>query len=284
MEKKTKLQNYNYDDHSTIPFKFVRLQPALESDNEAPHRHNFFQIFFFTATGGLHLIDFEEFTCTKNSIHIVNPGSIHKLDRNPKTQGHVLLFSRTFFDEGIANSNYFLYRNDFDKFLELTSSDFERILFYIKQIEEETDHTEIFHQKHLQALLQSIVILIQRKIAFKHNTLANPTDKTYREYIDLVNKYFQEQHTVAFYAERLQIDSNKLNLLLREALDKSASTIIQERILLEAKRLLFYTNDSIKEIAYNLGYDDPSYFNRFFKSKVDQTPAAFRKSIQEKYH
>lgn len=282
--KKDNPKNYRYDDHSNFPFKLVQLKPIQEEEKEKAHRHNFFQIFLFTASGGTHLVDFEQSECKTNQIHIVNPGSIHKLNRSRTTEGYVLLFSRTFFDQNQPNPNYFIYRNDFSKFLELKPIDFNRILELVLWIEREQQSQQAFSAKSTRNILELVVIEIQRSLHFEALTVATENDALFDQFMHDVNLNFNIQHSLAHYSKIMHLSPDKLNKICQEKVNKTPSEIIQERILLEAKRLLFHSQLSIKEIAFALGYEDPSYFNRIFKQKVDLTPAGFRANIREKYY
>lgn len=276
--------NYAYDDHTSIPFKFVVLKPSANDETERAHRHNFFQLFFLTTDGGKHLIDFEEQDFKANSVHIVNPGSIHKVSRTNQTNGFVLLFSRNFVNPRLEESSLFLYRNDFNKFLKLDALNFQEILRYLGKIQQEGAATNAFQQQGIQSLLELILIDIQRQLTFETAHMANDTDLLFDHFKSLVSQHFTKQSTLHFYAEHLNISTEKLNKICKSKVNKTASTLLQERILLEAKRLLFHASFSVKEIAFQLGFEDPSYFNRFFKQKIGETPKSFRLAIREKYH
>ncbi len=92
--------------------------------------------------------------------------------------------------------------------------------------------------------------------------------------------HFREKHSVTDYADLLAVAPKTLSKRFNRLRLSQPNDIIKDRILLEAKRLLAYASLSIKEIAYDLGYDDPAYFNRLFSNKTGQTPAAFRKQFQ----
>ncbi|MFT4969572.1 MAG: AraC family transcriptional activator of pobA [Chitinophagales bacterium] len=277
-------KNYRYDDHSRFPFKLVELKPVLSTETETAHRHNFFQLFFFTSNGGHHLIDFEESPCRENSVHVVNPGSIHKLTREPSTRGFVILFSRTFFDQNQPNPNYFIYRNDFDKCVDMPADRFAEIIKLIKNIQAENALKEAFSDKSIRNLIELIAIAVQRYIPFEATPLATKIDQVFDQFMFQLSLNFSQEHSLSFYTDFLAISQEKLNKICQEKLNKTPSELIQERILLEAKRLLFHSHLSIKEIAFALGYEDPSYFNRLFKLKIEQTPASFRSNIREKYY
>jgi AraC-like DNA-binding protein len=107
--------------------------------------------------------------------------------------------------------------------------------------------------------------------------------KVLQQFKQLINKHFLELHLVADYAQLLRISAGYLNEVIKQQSGKTAIEHIHERILLEAKRQLLHTGASMKEIAYNLGFEDAAYFSRFFKRLTGQTPAAFRQTTCEMY-
>jgi AraC-like DNA-binding protein len=97
------------------------------------------------------------------------------------------------------------------------------------------------------------------------------------QFQQLVDHYFKQEHSVEFYAQRLGLTGKALTTKLSKAIGKSAGAVIQERCLIEAKRLLAHSDLSIAEIGYQIGYEDPNYFARFFRRKTGHTPGEFRK-------
>ena len=93
----------------------------------------------------------------------------------------------------------------------------------------------------------------------------------------MVEKEYRAQRQPAHYATQLNITEKKLNGICKDNSGENAGNYIKNRVLLEAKRLLNNTNHNIKEIAYFLGFEDPSYFNRFFRAKTGLTAGDFRK-------
>jgi AraC-like DNA-binding protein len=101
----------------------------------------------------------------------------------------------------------------------------------------------------------------------------------FRNFQKLINQQYRTLRLPKEYAELLYITPNHLNALCREMVGKTAGDLIRDRVLLEAKRLLTNADMSITEIAYDLNFEDNSYFNRFFKKQVGKTPDNFRKTF-----
>ena len=106
----------------------------------------------------------------------------------------------------------------------------------------------------------------------------------YRSFLLLLEQHVLDKQNVAFYAAQMAMTAKKLNHCIKKATGKNCIDLIQERTLTEAKRLLLYTDDSSKEIAYKLNFKDNSYFTRFFTRLEGKTPGGFRVYWEEKYH
>jgi AraC-like DNA-binding protein len=102
-------------------------------------------------------------------------------------------------------------------------------------------------------------------------------------FLELVEKNFTRNKGVSYYADELYITPNYLNMLSKKHFGKSAGEMIASRIMLEAKRLLYHTTSDISQIAFELGYEDPSYFTRSFRRFERKTPSEFREEIYKKY-
>ena len=132
----------------------------------------------------------------------------------------------------------------------------------------------------LQMMLKRFLILCARVYKAEHqlNKVENKQVDIIREYNFLVEQYFKTKHTVAEYAEMLHKSPKSLANLFAKISDKSPLQFIQERKMLEARRLLQYTDKSIKEIAYEVGFQDIQSFGRFFKKIEGLSPSFFREN------
>jgi len=130
----------------------------------------------------------------------------------------------------------------------------------------------------LQMMLKRLLILSTRIYKQQHTTLDTPATKMelLKQFSFLVESHFKEHHDVAFYASLMNKTPKSISNLFASTGNKSPLSIIQDRIMLEARRLLQKTNKPVKEIAYLLGYEDIQTFSRFFKSKEKVSPVAYR--------
>lgn len=136
--------------------------------------------------------------------------------------------------------------------------------------------------------MEAYIGLVLRHLALfgETGTAESPTRRTdhllFRRFLDLTEQHFTHRWPVAQYADRLAMTETRLTDLCRRCADRPPKQIILDRLLLEARRLLAFSRQSVLEIAVALGFDDPSYFSRLFRERHGQTPSQFRDSLREK--
>lgn len=272
------IHDFNSDDKGSIPFRYIPLHTASAYDNTEPHRHNYYEIFFFAKGGGTHTIDFNQQEIKDRSVHFVSPGQVHLLKRAPDSYGSILLFSRDFYYLGNESKTAlfdfpFLNNNSEIATLETDEPSFSSFGRVLQMIETESGHADA---DILRSYLN--VILFKCRQLCEQNGLAANTGQAglFNQLRILLEKNYRTEKLPSAYAAMLVITEKKLNEVCKHHTGASAGDFIKARILLEAKRLLYNTDHSVKEIAYFLGYDDPSYFNRFFKKNTGQSAGAFK--------
>ncbi|GGB76839.1 helix-turn-helix domain-containing protein [Dyadobacter sediminis] len=147
----------------------------------------------------------------------------------------------------------------------------------------EMQKSDILKQDMLQALLKRMLILSVRKLRQSSNfhKLDRTQGEIVREFNYLVDKHFTAHHNVAFYASQLNKSPKTLSNLFSLLSTRTPLNIIHDRIMTHARRQINYSNLSIKEIAYELGYDDVQTFSRFFKSKEGVSPGHYREQQEQ---
>jgi len=147
----------------------------------------------------------------------------------------------------------------------------------------EMSKKEILQQDMLQAMLKRMLILSVRILRQSNNLnkLDNSQGEIVREFNYLVDKHFASHHNVAFYASQLNKSPKTLSNLFSQVSTRTPLNIIHDRIMTHARRQINYSNLSIKEIAFELGYEDIQTFSRFFKGKEGMSPNHYReKTLQ----
>jgi AraC-like DNA-binding protein len=203
--------------------------------------------------------------------------------------GYVLLFTEDFLSgrlfDGITPRSFdFFHRVDHRPCLTLSPQDARPFHDLCGHMAHEYDGQAYGRLTVLQASLHIFLIhaqrhYLQRQVSVKRST----ADHLVEDYIRLIDLHFREHKQVRDYAAMLGITVGHLTDTVRHKLGIPASQLIYRRILLEAKRLLAYSDQTIAEICFALQFDDPSYFTRFFRREGGLTPTAFRQQIREKY-
>lgn len=254
-----------------------------------PHYHDFFQISLIRGAARL-MHDFRETKVRGHTLFFLSPGQVHAVRSGPETDGTILSFTREFFDAGAAGSAQFLlelpffYSADFPPWISVPAREQDATAGLFRELQEEFDQVRSGAAEIIRALMR---ILLVRASRWRARETASATPQRalslVRDFQVLVDRSFMDWQVLAPYARELGVTANHLNDVVSEVTGRAAGEHIRQRRLLDAKRLLLYSELSVAEIGYRLGFKDPSYFGRFFRRYQGRTPAEFRAEIREKY-
>ncbi|PWN65464.1 helix-turn-helix domain-containing protein [Chryseobacterium viscerum] len=241
---------------------------------------------FFIPAGYELTVDFHEYKTKKPSLFFLT--NQHLNIEKGKEESILLFYNRDFYciqihDKEVACDGL-LFHNVFEiPFVELDDSETALIKGLFLNIQDELEWKDSSAEEMIRTYVKQIIIRATRK--WKKQNLDNDTLKipgneldVFRDFSRYLEIHFREKHNVAEYAELLHIAPKTLTHKFKNLNLESPNQLIINRILLEAKRLLFYTDKPVKEIAYDLGYEDPAYFNRLFTHKTGNTPSNFKKN------
>jgi AraC family transcriptional regulator, transcriptional activator of pobA len=277
---------------SSLGFEFCKLEEAYNPyDATLPHRHNYYEILFFNESGGNHEIDFISYPVHANSLHFIAPEQVHLLRRDKNTTGYVVSFSKDFCYEETAGRSFIdhfpFFNNSFSSPIVRLNSDEQakNISDIITKIQKEYFSDSEDKANVLSSYLTILLVTAKRLYVpqNREGKVMPVRSELTQKFKTAVEENFITIKSVNEYAKLLNISSGHLNDTVHHDIGKTASEIIHERIILEAKRFLYRSEKSVKEIAYALGYEDPSYFVKFFKTHTEVTPELFRNQIREKY-
>lgn len=275
--QKIPFHNFTRDDRESVEFQLVTLEKITEYDFLVPHRHNYYEVFIFIKGGGNHVIDFEAFDVKDKSIHFVSPGQVHLLKRSYDSEGFLILFSRDFFYSGHTNKpllqhHPLLNNRSSQPIINAPSSEFEKIIPLILKIKEELTREDDYQRELLRLYLNEFLYRSLRMLTLQKE---NPHTLV-SGFLALLEQNFYEWHLVKQYASELHVAEKYLSESLKLHTGLTAQDHISNRLLLEAKRLLRFSELSIKEVAFQIGFEDPSHFTKFFRSTSGSTPSSFR--------
>lgn len=251
-----------------------------------PHKHNFYMICLIRNGSGIHVVDFEEIPVVTNRLFILNPSQVHfwKLDTDANIS--LVQFAESVFQfDNLPGGDFLSPASLFRKsYIDLNETQTSDVLNIFLKLEKEANEKDFFSPEIIRGYLVVLSGIIGRAINVNNQSgVLNPKEQKLREFMNLVNKHHTKQKGVNFYAGELNITANYLNMLSRQILGKNAGEVISLRVMLEAKRLLYHTALDVSQIAFDLGFEDPSYFSRFFRKTENNSPTEFREIIYKKY-
>lgn len=251
------------------------------------HRHDFHELFFFATGQGEHMIDLEAVPVAPPCVHLVAPGQVHQLTRSGTTRGTVVMFGEGAWMELARWSEVAALFESGTRIpaFTLDPAALAEAEDLLRRIEQEVGRGR---ERSDGVVLNYLGILLLRTARWRRPVIAQAapaTDRngTVEQFLRAVDAHFLEHLPVGTYAERLALSPGRLNALVRKHTGKSAGEVLQDRLLLEAKRLLLHADLSVKEVSYALHMGDPAYFNRFFKKAVGTTPLTYREQVRGKY-
>lgn len=271
-----------------LPFTVLEMTSFFNENGEKPfrpHIHGFYQIIWFKEGKGVHYVDFKEYPVEPNTLFFISPGQIHCFNGQTGGEGYIIHFNESFLSDEGSSENVFLKYNMFNAFddvpyYKVASANTPRFDSLIQSMMNELTCSSLFaHKDYLKYLLKLFLIDIQRMgqrgtgIPLCINNSANRTFVRFRQ---MLEHHYRTMHTVKEYAAHLNVSTKTLTNCVYESSHSTPLALINDRILLEAKRQLLHSSLKIKEIAFGLGFEDPSYFVKFFKRQTGFLPAEFR--------
>jgi len=264
------------------------VQPLEERFAQAPteirraHRHDYHHVLLVTSGTGFLSLDFEQVRIRPPMLLHYGPGVVHGWQPERTPGGFVVHFARTFF---AAEARDPAELAEMPLFCALTGaralsiSDEQRGTFeaLARSMLREYQQRGVEHAAALRSYLRLWLIEAQRIVRAQSPARWNDrgTELTNR-FLQLLGENFRVITGVADYAQRLRVTPSHLNETVRRTLGKTAGQLIRERVILEAKRMLRHSEHSVAEVAYDLNFEDPSYFARFFRKQAGISPAGFR--------
>lgn len=277
-------QHCSYKEIKNIKISSFSEDACTVAEFEEDHRHEYYEIVWLRKGRGVHRIDMKDYPYTGSVLFLLSPGQMHRIQPVEKADGYVVKFLPSLFNDTKDMEEYLLHNNLFDNIqaqpvIKVSSSAHTVFEDIAKKIETEFNTDEDDKEKILLSYLKILITHINRLKRSQANAETIQADSQFhffQQYKTAVEKNFRKEHGVQYYADMLHIQPRTLNSLSKKYTGKTAGEIIADRIVLEAKREMYYNRMSIKEIAYALGFDDPAYFTRFFKKQTGQAPHDYK--------
>ncbi len=252
-------------------------------------RLNYYSLIWVRQGSGILKADFCEYKFAADTLLAFSPYQPFMLNLEAQTEGIALHFHPDFFcihkHHQAVSCNGVLFNNIYNPPFVLVDSAAEQVFeLVLTQMTQEMTNLELAQYELLVAYLKVILITASRlKIAQNDQATTDFADKKepliLQNLKDNIEEHFKSKHSASDYADLLNISPKSLAKITKTHFNKTLTDLIAERIIIEAKRELYLTNKTVKEIAYSLGYDDEFYFSRFFKKNADVSPQLYRETV-----
>ena len=257
---------------------FIKKAPHLLGK---PHQTSFYQLVWITHGEMTLLVDFQKVILRQGELFLLTCGQVCQFDTTSSYAGFIILFTPAFFAESETDTN-FLYTSEIlspltqNRGIRLSNSLIKQL---ITALQEELNKPKDNYQAYIARSYLRILLFEMERASTQHQESKGLQE--IRGFVNAVEKHYREERTVSFYANLLLVGERQLNQRILEAIGKTPKQYIDSRLILEAKRFLSYSDKSVKEIGFSLGFDEPTNFNKYFKKQTKQTPLQFKSSLQE---
>ena len=269
-------------------FKIFKVTPEeakkIASEPNEPHVHDFEELLVGEYGMVEHFIDFRAVAFKAPFISFVTKGKVHRIrpmTDNGKCSIWGIRFKSDFIPELIFR--LYLYYHGHANIEMKNDESFQRLLSICEMMYGEMQRKEpsLVIVRELLKTLLTIIEIDGEKYSPRNQKFEKVQNTTFVNFLKILEENFRRAEGVEFYAEKLFMSSRNLNLICRKIINESVSDIIETRKLMEAKNLLIYSDKSVSEISFELGYNEKAHFSSVFKKKNGLTPSEFREEMRK---
>jgi len=237
-----------------------------------PHKHDaYFEIIYLSEGAGFHWVDTQKFQITPPVVYFLS-GQLHYWEMTAIPKGFVMLFREDIVTQGDLLN---LVRN-LEGSVNINTADVEGLEFIFSEMESEYKNPSANSKEMIHGYLKVVLIKLLRNKQLSTTVAGN--ESVYGRFLQLIqNSHPISNLKVNDVASSLNVSPQHLNAILKKMKGKSAGELIDEQVILEAKRYLLHTDKTVSEIAFELSFADPSHFVKHFRKSTGQTPQTFRK-------
>lgn len=282
------IKKYKFKQNARLKIEVVPLKTLTTVNRPhlvTPHRTDFYHVFMFEECMPTHLVDFNPIKIKPYTLLFIDKDRVHQFDQLLNYEGRVLIFTEDFFIANQSDTTFLrssiLFNDLTDKpNFQIAKEDFARFISISNSIDEELRMPESEYDI-LKNHLHNFLLLAEReKRKQGYIEIKKGPDLDYTLlFRDHLETQFKNMKNVSAYADSLNVSERRLSNATSKVLGKTPKEMIDERVLLEAKRLLVHGNQSIKEIGFQLGFEEPTNFIKYFRKHTEKTPVEFRESF-----
>ncbi len=282
-----KTYNQVNSEKDAVSFGISKMEDIYVKRNgkvDEPHRHNYYTVLIIKQAKGLHKIDFNSYELSDRQIFFVAPGQVHQVIEFEKSEGFAMTFSNQFLIENSIPLTFISGLNLFQNYgqtppLLPNKKQFDIIEHFSSTIFDLFSSDALMKNLSIGAYMKLLLIECNNICSINpiETDIDSSGDNLIRKFKESVETNFRKEHSTTYYAHELFITPDHLNRTIKNRIGKTAKEYIQSRIIIEAKKLLYFTELSNKEIGFELGFNEPANFSAFFKKNTQLSPSIFKK-------
>lgn len=291
MKQQFKEINFKNKNTNKFQFDFVKFEDILKN---TPINHNqfefhkvsFYVILLFTHKNGTYNLNFEDYPFNKGTLFTLRKDNIHKFYKS-KGKGILLVFTENFIvnhSNKSEASNTFLLFNEMlaSPKIQLNEVEYSEVITLVNLIKKEFFDVNDGYSSNIVRNLIQIIITKLFRIKSKDNIVFNNNKhlSMFLELQELVEKNCFNNKKVSFFANKMGVTSKTLSNITQSIIHKSAKSFINDIVIIQSKRLIINSQDSLTEISYQVGFDEPTNFFKYFKKYAGVSPSQFRETHQ----
>ena len=268
-----------------LPFQIRTYQRVPENgkENDCTARSNdHFEIIWITKGAGTNCIDLQKSDIKNNKLFFIKPGQVYMIDEANVFEGYIISFTESFLNIGAGETDSTYHASLFQLFSNasgiLINHDIDDMKYIAERMINEFESFNAFRVEILRRYFKIFLIYVARQFEGLYQIKRQSRNiELVQKFMALLERSFRTQKMVTGYADQLFITPNYLNEIVKKATGYSAGHHIRQRIVMEAKRRAAYSDISMKEIAYYLGFSDMAHFSKFFKNVTGMNFTDFKK-------
>ena len=270
-------------------FELTRFERMGElPDIEDPHKHTFYEILWTDAGRSTQVIDYRAYDVEPGTLFFISPGQLHHFEEYQPLLGGSVFFTEDYFLRHQPDRTQLFQMTFLDNFFgnplhRPAPAAWKDIRQTIDELERERYRPDE-DERIVRSLLHILLARVQRSFQQQQpGTTSSRYVVLFKEFQRLLNQHYGAGWTARTYAGHLAVTPHHLNSVCRSLTNRTTSQLIRARSILEARRLLTFSERSVSEIAAALGYYDLSYFGKMFRTETGRSPGQFRREVSEKY-
>jgi AraC family transcriptional activator of pobA len=247
------------------------------ADRREPHRHDYHELIWIRSGSGRHLIDGEPLPIVEGTVTIIGRGQVHVFEEGKDLHGAVLrLRDELLMDDARGAPAAWLLTGRCGRSMPVPRGEEDRLEAMLRVLDDELHRPAGPDSSRLQGhLISAILLMMERWYDVAPQENDGDVDLL-RRFVRVLGRDYARHHDAAHYAQELRVPPAALSRALTQVTGRGTKEWVLDRVMLEAARLLRFTDMNVQQVALQVGYDDPLYFSRAFKRHFGEAPMAYR--------